>query len=354
QALFKRASLLQHLMVPRTGDTICPFIPLQVGGDDGFPHSPEFLEAVVRAKSRDQREVRFRLDALLKGKWGYRLVRNANLNNVVHRYHTLVPKLRELKELIPPEAVIEGNQLLLNSIKISGVESPERTFFRIWNAWYWDQVLQGRTPPEMRLEVNKASNVPHTYVVLPYREFWETWRSLGFTFENVPEYLVETKKVHVTDYMNMGWKTGLTPIMTPPPSIEDIGGNFLLHEGNLENFISHIRDNTDLDPKVRSNIHKYVESDSYIKWEFSRREDLDSLPKMILLVSSDYKLGAQLARMARAHPRPDGLLPLVGVVNPKYYSYGFMGLFEEEVVAQYGEPPITIVDYGSWTYSRMV
>jgi hypothetical protein len=356
-ALFHRAQLFQHLSVPRPADVICPFIPLEIGGDGSFPVSGEFLSRVVSGKSRrgSSREVTFRLHALSTGKWGFRLVRSHTLDDVVHKYHMLVPKLEMLKEVLPPDSIVEGSELLLGSIKVPGLESPERTFFRLFRAYYWHELLSGRNPPKLELDMDKYHPHPSTEVSLDFSKFFLTWRELGFTFQDTPSYLVRTNKVQVHDYLNLGWSFGLGEFQAQKPS--PLGEAFSLNEDSVENFIQHISYQTELNPTVKYNLHRYVEADSYILHQASKME----VPFITLFVSGDVKLARRLHSIFSqrvGEKGQDG--PQIILVEPTAYLYGLMDFYEEFVKAYFDANSIeendrswiTLVDFGAVNYHR--
>lgn len=357
--LFHRASLLQHLHVSQSPDTLCPYLPIELGGDGAFPPSHTFLMEVVRAKARDLRETHFRMLQLLRSKWGFRFVRSMNLNDVVHKYHLLVPKIKELRELIPPESIIEGNELLLGSIKIAGVESPEKTFFRIWRAWYWHSILQtGREPPKLELGVSRHFPREETEVEMTeehFHQFFHHWKDSGFTFRDTPDYLVDTRYIHVKDYMNMNWGFGIRPAwVSYRPTMEQVGGRMLLNETNMESFIDHIKDGRPLNPIVGRTLHKYVEADSYILSECARNWSRLNPPDMCVLVSGDKRLACELARIQRAYYVPErdiyDKVPWVMMVDPNHYLFGMMDPYEDYAEA-YSSRFEVVVDFGAVAYS---
>nr|WQM87268.1 putative RdRP [Vo narna-like virus] len=364
--LFHRATLLQHLNVPQPGDTMCPFLPIELGGDGAFPTSHTFLKDVVFSKSRDFRETCFRMKQLLTSKWGFRFVRSPNLNDVVHKYHVLLPKLRETRELIRKyageDAIVEGNELLLGSIKCGGLESPERSFFRIWRAWYWHHIFQtGREPPKLVLGTERRFDRPDSDVNLDdehFLQFFSHWRDTGFTFRDNPEYMVDMRHVNILDYMNMGWNFGFPPTwQSKKPTLDDLGGRKLLNEENMETFIDHIKDGRPLSPIVGETLYKYVETDSYILSDISRRWPKEDAPRCVILVSGDKRLAVEISRIQRSR-RPIGKPedpPLVVMVSPDPYLFGMMSYFEDWVDKYFPPNEVeTIVDFGAVNYHAYV
>jgi hypothetical protein len=357
-ALFTRAGLLQHLSVPEPSDVMCPYLPIEIGGDGAFPASSTLLKECVLWKSRNLPETLFRMKQLLTNKWGYRFVRNSNLNDTTHKYHVLVPKLEELRGLLPEESIVEGNALLLGSIKVDGLEAPEKTFFRLLRAHYWDTIFRtGRPPPELKLEASRRHDGATDDINLTdveFRRFHTTWGDTGFTFMDTPDYRVDTRFVHVKDYMNMGWWFGRPPIRGPRTSLSDIGGRKLLNEENIENFIDHIKTDASLDPKVKENLYKYVEADSYILYESSRKWRAGTPPRIVILVSGDKKLAVHLARVlvgCQPEEHREDLIPsLVCMVHPMHYLYGMMEPYEAWVRQRSPQMEV-VVDFGAVSFA---
>nr|BDR95925.1 RNA-dependent RNA polymerase [Qingdao RNA virus 2] len=349
--VYVRASMLQHLLVPQPADTMCPFTPVEVGGDGSFPHSEEFFLEILARKARNPVEIVFRLYQLHRGVWGYRLVRHQYLDNVIHKHHMLVPKIEELRSQIRehvPDALIEGDELMLNSISVNGLETPERTFFRMWRAWYWSEIFRGRDPPEITLDISRECNLPRSEVPFDARSFYRVWRGKGFTFQNRVDYLVITKMVQPLDYMNLGWYFGVRDLPDENPDADQ--GRFLLNEENTSSFIEYIRTGRPMDQVVRDSLHRMVESDSFLKWEFSRK-DLNEIPQLILLVSTDVNLGIDFQRLAHTR-RPDFEdEPLVFLIKPTDYLYGFMSHYESWA-ADLTPRWEVIVDFGCVVYNQ--
>ncbi|APG77086.1 RNA-dependent RNA polymerase [Beihai narna-like virus 23] len=185
---FIRASLLQHIAIAMPRDILSPFLPQELAGDGAFPHSAEFLLSVIERKSINYDECLYRIHSLTHGKWGFRYLRADNINEVVHKYHQMVPKLKVLESVLPPDAVVRASEVLISSLKVKGLETPEKTFFRLYRSYYWYKVLHGMKAPVLNFDEDRTRvhggrefklDIPPDVLV---ERFYTTWRDSGFTF----------------------------------------------------------------------------------------------------------------------------------------------------------------------------
>jgi len=295
EPLFKRAVLLQHILVPQDKDTLCPFTPEQIGGDGSFINDPDFLMKVIPAKSRDPGETRYRLTSLLENHWAFRYVRSERLNEVVHKHHLMVPIIEETKNLIPLNAIIEGNTLLLNSIRVPQIERPEKTTFRLWRSYYFATLLQGKNPLEPTFNVERSFNARKDLECTPdVALFISRWRDEGFVYMDKPSYMVLKANVRTLDYMNLGWD--LSYKETHDSARRQIGDaiikNRIWNESNMESFLLHLMKDEELPQSVRDRIYRFVDPDEYIMYDVSKWE---VIPPITLLISKDVKLARRLA-----------------------------------------------------------
>jgi len=292
--LFKRATLLQHILVPQDKDTMCPYLPVEIGGDGAFMNDPDFLRKVIELKSRDSKEVVFRINHLMCDAWSYRFIRNERINEVIHKHHLMVPIIRETKDLIPKEALIEGDTILLSSIRVPQIETPEQTIFRLWKSYYYFTILQGKVPDEPTFKVSRSYRGGGSNPVINIPDFITRWRDEGFVFKDLPEYLVIKDKVKALDYLNLGWDLSYRETQdNPRRAIGDVMiKNHIWNDENIHSFLEHIRIDALLPQKVRDRLHRFVESDTYLMREVSKWTEA---PLVTILISKDVKLAKRIA-----------------------------------------------------------
>jgi len=266
---FAMASLYQHILVPQDRDTLCPFTPLEMGGDGGFPHSPEFLRRVVDDKTHNPRETKFRMVSLLNNMFSHKFVRSDRLDKVVHKHHLYLPKLEGLKGLLPPEAVLEPRteeaKIMLRSMRFREIEKPQQTFFRLARGLYYKDLLQGRTPAEPVFSIDRKFDGGQSEPQIEYRHFIEKWRNPGFSFQDIDTYFVYKSKIPGMDPMNLGWSKAVEPY----PSSRDLFNDWAEREISFEEMsfpavLSMIQEGTALPPRVVQRLNLVLESDSYI------------------------------------------------------------------------------------------
>jgi len=300
--LFERATRMQHLLLPTDRDTLCPFTPIEMGGDGSFTNDPTFLRGMIESRSRDPQETYYRIDSLLSQSWGQRFVRSERANEVVHKHHILVPVMEETRRLIPESAIIEGDAVLLNSIRVPQIETPEETTFRLWRSYYYAEVFAGREPKLPSFEVERSFHGGRSIRDPNISEFISKWRDDGFVYNDVPPYLVLKSEVNILDYMNLGWYWPPTVDRTVSAR-EHIGDsiiqNRIWNEENIEVFLRHIKDDVALPNHIRDRLYRFVDSDNYLAREVSRWEEK---PSTVVLVSKDVKLGRRLASILNQKP----------------------------------------------------
>nr|UJQ92701.1 MAG: putative RNA-dependent RNA polymerase [Narnaviridae sp.] len=292
--LFERAVRMQHLLLPTDKDTLCQFTPIEMGGDGSFTNDPSLLRGVIEARSRDPQEVYYRIHSMMDSTWSHRYVRSERKNEVVHKHHLMVPILEETKRLIPESAIIEGDTLLLNSIRVPQIEKPEETTFRLWRSYYYAEVFAGREPKLPTFDVERTFHGGGSRPQPRLDLFISRWRDDGFTYHDVSPYLVIKSEVNALDYLNLGWYW--PPGERTVSAREQIGDaviqNRIWNDTNMELFLRHIQSDTALPNHVRDRLYRFVDSDNYLAREVGRWEDR---PSTLILISKDVKLARRLA-----------------------------------------------------------
>jgi len=330
EALYAKAQLLQHIMLPSEKDTLCPFIPEEIGGDGSFYPDEKFVHAVIRTKSRDPDETYHRIGDLYKSRLGLRLVRSDELNQVVTKYKQWLPTEELLRSYLPDDMIVplsDANRSLA-SLRVGGfLESPQRLFMKMVKAAYYRAILKGidyKDLPELRLaEPTKALGVrggKPAFVSLT--RFLEHWCNPGFSKSSQPGYLVKSQLIPKEDYLSLEWSFGRPRAEWK----EALGAFFQFHSDAIldleqQTLVDHLVNNMDLPRVLRERLHLFVESDSIIKEEFTR-----NLPEeeTITLISRDLRLGADLVRLGEARGRNYQVV----VFRPCLYLVG--RLYEDE------------------------
>jgi len=271
---------------------------------------------------------------------------------VVHKHHIIAPKISAMKGFLPKDSILEGNQLLLGSIRTKLIENPEFTMFRIWRAYYWHELLSGRSPPAISLDLDRLSSTSGGEIREPnISDFLHIWQEAGFTFENQMDYSVIRDRVQTLDHMSLGFTfknklevnqfnelIGMAILSQPKLLKDDI---------SMEEFLDHLRCGSGLPNKVADRLHRYVEADSYIKYEFSREKDF---PEVVFLISRDQRLAIDLARIAMNNKSWREKATNLLLVDPWVYQYGCFDLVTDDKLFV-GKSTKTIVDFGSVNYN---
>jgi hypothetical protein len=269
---FDQAALLQHILVPQEPDCISPYTPIEIGGDGAYPMDGKHMLRVIENKSRNPRETKYRLSALLNGRFGYKFVRSNRTDKVVHKHHLYLPKLEGMRALLPPEAVVtprdQNQRTLINSLKIDMFSDPQSVFFEIAKGLYYQSLLQGRDPVEPIFSIEKKfsegrTDDPH----LDYDLFMQTWSNPGFKFQNDWGYVVDKTKIPMLNPMNLGfdWSSYVPEKTRLKGYFEDwLRDNSDLLTESLPDLISLIREDKPLPNRVVNRLNLFMESDSYL------------------------------------------------------------------------------------------
>jgi len=318
---FTRASLLQHILVPQEPDCISPYIPIEIGGDGAMPHSPGFLARVVADKSRNAREVMYRMASLMSGTTGHRYVRSDRTDKVVHKHHLYLPKMEGLRELLPADSVIKPNTeeglLLLRSLKVDNICTPERAFFKLAKAAYYRALLAGLDPPEPTFSLERSYSAGHTedpYVNFP--DFLEAWKNPGFVFQDSYDYFVDLEALGLHNPMQLGWRFGPTAqIRSGELFSQWVRDNLTLEDQGLPDVLDSIRNMRPLPDWVMARLNLYIESDNYIMMQLRNR---GVYPRFILVVTRDKKLCIRMQRWLTANGHTSNII----LFDPAIYMMG--------------------------------
>jgi hypothetical protein len=270
--VFAQATLLQHILVPQDRDTLCPFTPIEIGGDGAWPHSDSFLRRVIDDKTADPRETKWRMSSLLNNKFSYKFVRSDKLDKVVNKHHLYLPKIEGLRALLPEEAVIvprdENNKYLIQSTKFDDLMDPQAVFFQLAKGCYYAALMAGRTPPEPVFSIDRKFTGGHTTdPQVDAQMFRSIWANPGFKFQDWWGYMVDNTKIPHLNPMNLGWDWTLQ--RTRYPNASEIlrlwvQENLDFAESSFDDVLALLRDGKPLPKRVVDRLNLVIESDSYI------------------------------------------------------------------------------------------
>jgi hypothetical protein len=292
---FDQASLLQHILVPQEPDCISPYTPLEIGGDGAWPMDDKHMLRVIENKSRNPRETKYRMMALLNNRFGYRFVRSNRTDKVVHKHHLYLPKIEKMRELLPPDAVIvprdQNQKVLMGSLKIKLFSDPQAVFFDIAKGLYYKALLEGKTPPEPKFGIERKFSEGRTEdPTLDYKLFLSTWANPGFKFQDDWGYVVDTTKIPRLNPMNLGfdWSKYVPEKVQLKGYFEDwLRDNSDLVTESLPDLMALIRETKPLPARVVSRLNLFMESDSYIL--YTLKKEWADVPE-IALVTRDQRL----------------------------------------------------------------
>jgi len=272
KTFFDKASLLQHILVPQEPDCISPYTPIEIGGDGAYPMDAGHMLRVIDNKSRNPRETKYRLAALLNGRFGYKFVRSNRTDKVVHKHHLYLPKIEGMRKLLPEEAVIvprdQNQRTLINSLKIEMFSDPQAVFFDIAKGLYYQSLLRGEKPVEPTFSIEKKFSDGKTNdPTLDYELFMSTWSNPGFKFQNDWGYVVDRTKIPRLNPMNLGfdWTSYVPEKVKLKGYFEDwLRDNSDLLTESLPDLIALIREDKALPLRVVNRLNLFMESDSYL------------------------------------------------------------------------------------------
>jgi hypothetical protein len=322
--LFTRASLLQHILVPADKDTLCPYTPLEIGGDGAFPHSVEFMRKVVEDRSPNPRETKYRLLALVNNRFGYKYIRSERLDKVVNKHHLYLPKIEGLRELLPESAIVapatHETKLMLQSVRFDELIDPLAYFFQLAKGLYYQALLEGKDPPEPVFNIDREFTSGHTQMAeltVDYHLFRETWLNPGFTFQNSFGYWIKRSEVAKINPMNLGWDWDKTKYPDAREILDLwIKENVSFEQTTLPDILGMIQEHRPLPKRVVDRLNLYIESDSYIMHTL----DEHYAGEFVTLISRDQRLGNRIKRFYYTRGRQVEVL----VVDPAIYMIGRM------------------------------
>jgi hypothetical protein len=310
------ASILQHLLLKKEKETLCPFIPLEIGGDGSFSlGSEEFLANVIAKKAHDPDEVMFRIQSLLDQTWARKFVHHPETTAGLQKGAVLLPTLKLLKDFLPEGSVITpANELerdILDScsgIKKGLFETPTKAFFKVLKRIYYQTLFRtGQVQPDIRLVPHEGPTRGQTMFSKSYDElliilhrFMNQWVNPGFKFRDLEPYYVIP--IEHPDYLSVGWNWG--PVRPQEePSLAGL---------TLAEVVKAI---TEENPLLTQRMHQFFESDSFLKGKVNR----ERIHGNIILISQDKRLAQELMRLASRYGPTT-----IWLVHPVYARLGML------------------------------
>jgi hypothetical protein len=330
QLMYSTASVLQHLMVPRDIETLCPYTPQEIGGDGSFDADPEFFSQVIQAKSKDPAETLYRMQCQMSKTWAHKFVSSDKPRGGVMKQHLILPTLDRLKKWIPERSIIVPESMehaeLYSALPRGILETPAVTFFklvkRVYNSWLFRGILlpnlmvradvsskRGSTPLQELLGFfsHQGHDGPNGYL-----RYLENWRRPGFQYRDMNPYFVVPERHR--DIMSVGWNWRFRP--ERPAEISRV---------DVHSFLDVIRFNRDV-PLIVDRLNMFFESDPLI---MIRVRERPSIRGLISLVSRDKRLAHQVCRWVRNNRDPTCRVQLV---SPEFWILGRIEEFPSDCV----------------------
>jgi len=320
--LFAKAVLVQHMLVPQDRDVLCPFIPVEIGGDGSFPHSGDFLRRVVTSKARNLPEVRFRMSSLLLNRFGHKFVRSDRFDGVVHKHHLLLPKIEGMEALLPPRAIVrpdgDARRQLMNSVNIPFLEHPSKVFLRLCRESYYRDIFRGRRPREPVFDLNRNFGARGTEVILSFDRFRSTWLDPGFIFHDFETYFVNIDEIIPVLTTGLGWNFKGVPNTLDTRWSEWVRNN----PGFLDRSVEYLEDYLSGEPlhsEVVYRLTNYFESDVYVMSVIDKSYDT------YMIITRDIKLCLRVHNYVNSTLIDQGLDgSMIYAIDPLIFACGRM------------------------------
>jgi hypothetical protein len=319
---FSRAGYLQHCLVPQDKDCLCPYTPVEIGGDGSFPSSGDHLRNIVISKARNLPEVRFRMASLLTNRFSHKFVRSDRFDGVVHKHHLLLPKIEGLEAILPPDAVVrpdnDSRRVLMNSLRIPFLEHPSVVFLRLCREVYYHYIFCGKNPVEPVFDLNRNFGVRGTEVILSFDRFWSTWREPGFIYHDFEPYFVNRDKIVPHATTGLGWDFRGDP-KTLAQSWEDW---VRLNPGFIDRSVEQLEDYLSGEPlhsEVAYRLPNYFESDVYVLSVIDKSYD------SFIIITRDIRLCLRVHNYVNSELIDQGASgKMIYAVDPIIYAVGRM------------------------------
>lgn len=355
--VFQAAATIQLMMVPQDADVLCPFTPIEIGGDGLFTGDPVFQCRVVHTRSRGedgQWEVIYRMKESLYRRYMPKFLRKERMTQTITRHHVLTLLAEEVKPQVPPGALVEPrsteDKIFLRSFKGSILKDPLWYWAKLRERDFYASILRGHREepppfPEIRKEfTGPVSRLPDSIIM----EFHEKLSGYGIKCFQDYTYYVRSDRVEHDSYLNLGWDKGLLHEIHAAEEYQREVLDFRdTHEG-------YVLEHSDLPREITENVHLLVESDAVVRHSFIHRiRDIPSGKKVkVTFITRDHKCIRELMHDVRIDERPNYEFI---VVDPIIYNTGRTPT-DSELGTPFTEPDesMEIIDSGSTAYQRAV
>jgi len=315
--LYEVASLVQHLVVPRDIECLCPFTPQEIGGDGAYVSDPDFFAEVIRRKSKDPAETLYRMERQMTRLWSHHFVSTDKTRMGVMKHHLILPTLDRLRKWLPEKAVIVPPSVehaeVLRSLPRGLLETPLQVFMKLVKRCYYRYLFAGKILPSLRVAADvstKRGSTPESalwafFDVERVTEYLSRWRRPGFDIrDNDPYFVVPYRH---KDIMSVGWQWKPRP--EPSNEFARLGVNDFLDT------IYYGKPNL----VVTQRLNMFFESDPLILIRVRERSDIRG---RITLVSKDKRLAAKICGFIRSNR---DRMCRVDLVHPILFLLGRMG-----------------------------
>jgi hypothetical protein len=316
--MYSTGQVLQHLLVPRDIECLCPYTPKEIGGDGSYDPDPEFLSEIIRRKSRSPAETLYRMERQLMRTWAHKYVVSDKPRGGVFKHDLILPTLDRLRKWLPDRAVIvppsEEHAELLQALPRGILESPTITFFKIVKRVYYHWLFRGILLPNLMVRSDVESKRGSTKEATLWRFFdqermesyLERWRNPGFSYrDNEPYFVVPYRH---KDILSLSWNWKFRPERPTETSRIDI-----------TSFLDVIMHGKDV-PLIVDRLNMYFETDPLL---MIRVRENSSITGTIGLVSGDKKLARRIVEFIRANRDRNSRVVLI---HPSIF---FLGRIQE-------------------------
>ncbi|QJT93771.1 RNA-dependent RNA polymerase [Erysiphe necator associated narnavirus 39] len=317
QQLYECANLVQHLVVPRDIECLCPFTPQAIGGDDAYTVDVHFFSEVIRRKSKDPAETLYRMQCQMVKIWSHHYVSTDKVRYGVMKHHLMLPTLDRLRKFIPERSVVvppsREHAEIFRSLPRGILESPLLTFMKLVKRCYYGYLFRGKILPNLRVSAeleNKRGSTSEAQLWSVFRdevleEYLDRWRRPGFsTRDDMPYYVVPYRH---KDLLSVNWQWKPRP--EPANEFARLSVNDFLDT------IYYGKPNT----VVTQRLNMFFESDPLILIRVREDPKIDGT---IYLISKDLRLGAQVAGFVRSNRSSNSR---VYCIHPIIFLLGRLG-----------------------------
>jgi len=333
--LYSVAQVLQHIIVPRDIECLCPYTPKEIGGDGSYDPDPGFLREVIRHKSSSVPETLYRMKCQMASQWTHQYVASDKPCGGVYRHDLILPTMDRLRGFLPERCIItppsREHSEVLSSLRHGILESPMVTFFKIVKRVYYRYLFSGILLPNLmvRADVSSKRGASKEQDLWSYFDqdrleaYLERWRGRGFYTKDKEPYFVVPYRHR--DVLSLGWLWKAFPERPTEMSRLDI-----------TSFLDVIMKGKDI-PLIVDRLNMFFESDPLL---LIRVRENQAIRGLIGLVSTDKKLANLICNYVRGNrDRRARVL----MIHPSIFYLGRVGevqtdqmLFDQGAINYFG------------------